>query len=69
MDCLRSRDINLPPAVIMDKDNAHCLRAMIQQALEDADAKPALDSPLVLSSNGDGSLFHDKIVGSGWKHR
>lgn len=45
---------NIPIAVIEAKDNKHSIGAGMQQAL---------DLPFVLSSNGDGFLFHDS------KHR
>ena len=53
---------NIPLAIIEAKDNNHTLGAGMQQAL--GYAKP-LDVPFVLSSNGDGFLFHDNTVKSG----
>ncbi len=53
---------NIPLAIIEAKDNNHTVGAGMQQALGYAHA---LDIPFVLSSNGDGFLFHDKTVTSG----
>lgn len=53
---------NIPLAVIEAKDNSHTVGAGMQQAL--GYARP-LDVPFVISSNGDGFLFHDKTVKSG----
>lgn len=53
---------NIPLAIIEAKDNAHTVGAGMQQAL--GYAKP-LEVLFVLSSNGDGYLFHDKTVTSG----
>jgi type I restriction enzyme R subunit len=53
---------NIPLAIIEAKDNNHTVGAGMQQAL--GYAQP-LDVPFVLSSNGDGFLFHDKTARSG----
>ncbi|RSN98618.1 EcoAI/FtnUII family type I restriction enzme subunit R [Acinetobacter pittii] len=48
---------NIPLAVIEAKDNNHSLGSGMQQALAYADC---LQVPFVVSSNGDGFLFHDQ---------
>ena len=53
---------NIPIAIVEAKDNKHSVRAGMQQALDYAEI---LDIPFVLSSNGDGFLFHDKTKSSG----
>jgi type I restriction enzyme, R subunit len=53
---------NIPIAIIEAKDNTHRVGAGMQQALGYAEP---LDVPFVLSSNGDGFLFHDKTATSG----
>lgn len=49
----------LPVAIIEAKDNAHSVRAGIQQALEYG---KILDIPSVFSSNGNGFFFHDRTA-------
>lgn len=56
-DYLLSYQKNQPIAVIEAKDNKHSLGDGMQQALAYSDA---LDVPFVISSNGDGFLFHDR---------
>ncbi len=51
-----------PIAIIEAKDNNHSVNAGIQQALDYA---RILDIPCVLSSNGDGFLFHDRAISDG----
>jgi type I restriction enzyme R subunit len=53
---------NIPLAIIEAKDNTYTVGAGMQQAL--GYAKP-LDILFVMSSNGDGFLFHDKTITSG----
>ena len=53
---------NIPLAVIEAKDNNHSLGAGMQQGLGYADM---LETPFVFSSNGDGFLFHNKLVSDG----
>lgn len=53
---------NIPIAVIEAKDNNHALGDGMQQALGYAQS---LDVPFAFSSNGDGFLFHNKLVTSG----
>ncbi|HNR13398.1 MAG TPA: DEAD/DEAH box helicase family protein [Thermodesulfobacteriota bacterium] len=53
---------NIPIAVIEAKDNNHSTGDGMQQALSYADM---LQVPFVFSSNGDGFLFHNKIVADG----
>lgn len=50
---------NIPIAIIEAKDNTNSIRSGIQQALDYA---RILDIPCVLSSNGDGFLFHDRTA-------
>jgi type I restriction enzyme, R subunit len=50
---------NIPLAVIEAKDNTHSVGDGMQQALGYA---ITLDIPFVFSSNGDGFLFHDRMV-------
>ncbi len=52
----------IPLAVIEAKDNTHSVGAGMQQALGYAQM---LDVPFVFSSNGDGFLFHNQLIGSG----
>ncbi len=51
---------NIPIAIIEAKANKHSIGSGMQQALEYAEI---LDIPFVYSSNGDGFLEHDKILG------
>lgn len=51
---------NLPIAVVEAKDNRHSVADGMQQALGYADL---LEVPFVFSSNGDGFLFHNRLVG------
>ncbi len=53
---------NIPLAVIEAKDNSHSIGEGMQQALQYADM---LQVPFVFSSNGDGFLFHNKLVKHG----
>ncbi len=53
---------NIPVAVIEAKDNKHAIGAGIQQALSYAHS---LDIPFVFSSNGDGFIFHNKLLKKG----
>ncbi|MBN1548512.1 MAG: DEAD/DEAH box helicase family protein [Syntrophaceae bacterium] len=53
---------NIPIAIIEAKDNNHSIGDGMQQALGYADM---LQVPFVFSSNGDGFLFHNKIVSDG----
>ena len=48
---------NIPIAVIEAKDNTHAIGDGMQQALDYAET---LKIPFVLSSNGDGFVFHDR---------
>ena len=48
---------NIPIALIEAKDNNHSVGDGMQQALDYAET---LDIPFVLSSNGDGFVFHDR---------
>ena len=48
---------NIPIAIIEAKDNNHSIGDGMQQALEYAET---LNIPFVLSSNGDGFVFHDR---------
>lgn len=57
---------NIPIAIIEAKDNNQALGAGMQQALDYAHI---LQVPFVFSSNGDGFLFHDKTVESGFIER
>lgn len=50
---------NIPVAIVEAKDNRHTVSAGLQQALEYAQI---LDIPCVLSSNGDGFIFHDRTA-------
>lgn len=53
---------NIPIAVIEAKDNKHTVASGIQQAIDYA---KTLEIPFVLSSNGDGFIFHDRTITSG----
>ena len=53
---------NLPIAVIEAKDNKKSVGAGMQQGLEYGEI---LDVPFVFSSNGDGFLFHNKLMSEG----
>ncbi len=53
---------NIPIAVIEAKDNKHSLGDGMQQGLSYAEM---LEVPFIFSSNGDGFLFHNKIVADG----
>lgn len=53
---------NKPIAVIEAKDNNHTMADGMQQALQYADM---MDVPFVFSSNGDGFVFHNKLVTEG----
>lgn len=50
---------NIPLAVVEAKDNNHNVADGIQQALNYA---KLLDVPFAFSSNGDGFVFHNKLV-------
>ncbi len=52
---------NIPLAVIEAKDNTHAIGDGMQQALDYAET---LNVPFVLSSNGDGFVFHDRTGAS-----
>ncbi|WP_189090897.1 EcoAI/FtnUII family type I restriction enzme subunit R [Deinococcus ruber] len=53
---------NIPIAVIEAKDNKHSVGSGMQQGLGYADT---LQVPFVFSSNGDGFLFHNKLLSEG----
>lgn len=53
---------NIPLAVIEAKDNNHSVGDGMQQGLGYAHT---LDVPFVFSTNGDGFLFHDRLVTAG----
>lgn len=53
---------NIPLAVVEAKDNKHNIADGIQQALKYA---KLLDVPFAFSSNGDGFIFHNKLVTGG----
>ena len=53
---------NKPIAVIEAKDNNHTMADGMQQALQYADM---MDVPFVFTSNGDGFVFHNKLVTEG----
>jgi len=53
---------NIPIAIIEAKDNSHTIADGIQQGLGYAEL---LQVPFVLSSNGDGFLFHNRIATDG----
>lgn len=53
---------NIPIAIIEAKDNSHTIADGIQQGLVYAEL---LQVPFVLSSNGDGFLFHNRIATDG----
>lgn len=53
---------NKPIAVVEAKDNNHTMSDGIQQALQYA---TMMDIPFVFSSNGDGFVFHNKLITEG----
>ena len=53
---------NKPIAIIEAKDNNHTMADGMQQALQYADM---MDVPFVFSSNGDGFVFHNKLITEG----
>lgn len=53
---------NIPLAVVEAKDNNHNIADGMQQALKYA---KLLDVPFAFSSNGDGFIFHNKLVTKG----
>jgi len=54
---------NIPIAIVEAKDNKHSVGAGMQQALEYSEI---LDIPFIISSNGDGFIFHDKTKARGY---
>lgn len=59
-DYLLNYNDNLPIAIVEAKDNKHSLGDGMQQAL---DYGEILDIPFVYSTNGDGFLEHDRLLG------
>lgn len=53
---------NKPIAIVEAKDNNHTMADGIQQALQYADM---MDVPFAFSSNGDGFVFHNKLITEG----
>lgn len=54
--------LNKPIAVVEAKDNNHTMSDGMQQALQYA---TMMDIPFVFSSNGDGFVFHNKLITEG----
>jgi type I restriction enzyme R subunit len=58
-DCVLYYKLNIPIALIKANDSNHSSKAGIQQALNYAEM---LNIRCILSSNGDGFLFHDRTT-------